>query len=339
MRRALATSGPTTANDLAISLWLPLDAIAKALAALEAKGAVFRGHFTARPGHDATDDHPQVEEWCDRYVLERIHRQTLNTLRAEVEPCADHEFAAFRLAWNHLGAATLEPGPDAVRTVLEQLAGLAFPPDFWESAILPPRIRDYRPEHLDLLCLSGEFAWVAAPMEDDAGPADQFPTRVAFVPRRGGLFLQRDRRTLDPADERLLTTMRDHGAQYLDQIADRANLPERDALAGLWRLAAVGAVSNDSFAPLRLIAADPGAARTIARNGAAHAPTRHDAAVRARLKSSLSGRWSLVASGQADGQLRHEAAATDRVRDFAMLLLARHGILAREMLALEQFDL
>ncbi|HLW71299.1 MAG TPA: hypothetical protein VKS22_11830, partial [Candidatus Binataceae bacterium] len=339
VRRALAISPPATPNELARLLWLPPAAIAQALAALEAKGAVFRGHFTPRPEANGVGEQDATEEWCDRYVLERIHRQTLNKLRAEVEPCADHEFAAFRLTWNHCGAARLDPGPDSVRAVIEQLAGLAYPPEYWESAILPARIRDYRPEHLDLLCLSGEFAWLAAPMEDDASPAEQFPTRVAFVARRAAQLAPRELPPLSDADAQLLATMRDHGAQYLDQIADHANLPERDVLAGLWRLAAAGAVSNDSFAPLRLIAAEPEAARTLARNGAAHVPTRHDAAVRARLKSSLSGRWSLAASAHPAGELKHEATAADRVRDLAAVLLTRHGILAREMLALEQFDL
>jgi len=56
--------------------------------------------------------------------------------------------------------------------------------------------------------------------------------------------------------------------------------------------------------------------------------TRHDAAVRARLKSSLAGRWSLVRAGE------HHASAED-ARELALKLLERHGILAREMLGLE----
>ena len=337
VRRTLATSGPTTVDELASRLGISSDLIRSSLETLEARGAVFRGHFTTR-SLDESRDQTSVEEWCDRYVLERIHRQTLSKLRAEVEPCADDEVAAFRLEWQHVGNLGLETGADGVRTVLEQLSGLAFPPDFWEQSILRSRLRDYRAEQLDLLCLSGEFAWLAAPMDDDSASAGDFPSRVAFVARRGASPYQHDPAAISDADQRLVVTMRDHGAQYLDQIADRAALSERDALAGLWRLAAAGAVTNDSFAPLRLIAAEPDAVHSLAKNGS-HSLTRRDAAVRARLKSSLSGRWSLVAATQPDEAPKHEATAADRVRELASLLLARHGILAREMLALEQADI
>ena len=118
VRRALATSGPVNVgvvdappasiNDVTISL-----------ATLEAGGAIFRGYFTTpAPGfHMHSADNP--ERWCDRYVLERIHRETLGRLRAEVEPCSDQEFAAFRLRWFHLGDSDLPGGVDGVHTVMD----------------------------------------------------------------------------------------------------------------------------------------------------------------------------------------------------------------------------
>jgi ATP-dependent Lhr-like helicase len=343
VRRALATSVACTASELAERLNLPAAAVNTALTALEAQGAVFRGQFTTRSRAHIDNDHrngdAQIEQWCDRYVLERIHRQTLGRLRTEVEPCADHEFAAFRFKWQHLGADQVDSGAEGVRAVLQQLTGLAFAPAFWEQAIFPARIANYRPEHLDLLCLSGEFAWLAAPMEDDALSAGEFPARVAFVPRRGAVALHRKPAIPDDHDAAVVEALRQHGAQYLDQIAERAGLSERDTLAALWRLAAAGLVSNDSFAPLRLLAAEPAAIRAASAVKPTHVATRHDAAVRARLKSSLSGRWSLIEHPAPDGvpAAQHEATASDQARELAEILLARHGILAREMLALEQF--
>jgi ATP-dependent Lhr-like helicase len=337
VRRALATSGPTTTTELAQRLVTPQSAIAAALAVLEAEGAVFHGHFTT----SAREEDASTEQWCDRYVLERIHRQTLSQLRSEVEPCSDPQFAAFRFRWQHLGAARLEPGAESVRVVLEQLSGLAFTPAFWEQGIFPSRIRDYRPEHLDLLCMSGEFAWIAEPLEDDPGHPIEFPSRVAFMPRRGAMA--RDARTpaSDARDDQIIIALRDHGAQYLDQLSDYAGVSERDALAALWRLAAAGLVSNDSFAPLRMLAAEPDAIRALPGNGVSRSGAKHDAAVRARLKSSLSGRWSAVGGHDQDSAVRpkHEAASPDRVRVVAQVLLARHGILSREMLALEPFEI
>jgi ATP-dependent Lhr-like helicase len=363
VRRALATTVPTTALNIAARLALAPDGIARILATLEAAGVVFRGYFTtarplemANPHRDAfrvangVAISPEAsEQWCDRYVLERIHRQTLNRLRAEVEPCADHDFAAFRLRWMQVGSG-LPANSEAVGAVLEQLSGLAFDPAFWERAILPARIHGYRPEHLDLLCLSGDLRWIATPGGDDSASGESatldLPTDVAFLPRRKRF---QTKANAAPADQRSVAVLRclvAHGAQYLDQVADRAGLSERYTLAALWRLAANGLASNDSFAPLRLLSSDPDAARAItdsprAANGSAASSFKHDAALRARLKSSLSGRWSAIENslaGEADARssgTAGDAAAFDEVREVATLLLARNGILTREMLALE----
>jgi ATP-dependent Lhr-like helicase len=148
-----------------------------------------------------------------------------------------------------------------------------------------------------------------------------------------------------------------NGAQYLDQVADRSGLSERDTLAALWRLAATGLASNDSFGPLRLLSSDPATGRAItdaprSSNGHATSSIKHDAALRARLKSSLSGRWSAIEAApsrddhaneiSADGDIASrrngtagDPTAFDTVREAAIMLLARHGILTREMLALE----
>jgi ATP-dependent helicase Lhr and Lhr-like helicase len=340
VRHALATSTPVTVTELGERLSLEAADLCTALVALEAQGAIFRGQFTngARMSREnAGDEKLSTEQWCDRYVLERIHRRTLRSLRNEVEPCTDHEFAAFRCRWQGLDGAEADSGADGVRRALEQLSGLAYPPAFWESAILPARVAGYRPEYLDLLCMSGEFAWLAAPMEDDAASAGEFPARIAFVPRRGASMDGHHLAAVDERDAPVREVLRNYGAQYLDQVAERVGLSERDTLAALWRLAAAGLASNDSFAPLRLIAAAPGAARSAVSADVPRAASRFDVAVRARLKSSLSGRWSLIEPPRADA-LEHELSTTDRLREVADVLLARHGILAREMLALEQTD-
>jgi ATP-dependent Lhr-like helicase len=368
VRRALATSIPTTAVDLAARLALSPSEIDGILATLEANGAAFRGYFTtARPSEVANsqrvalrtdgggaNSHENGEQWCDRYVLERIHRQTLNSLRSEVEPCSDREFAAFRLRWMQIGV-DLPASAEAVREILEQLAGLVFDPAFWERAILPARIRGYRPEHLDLLCLSGDLRWIATSLGEVGDHATRdFPVDVAFMPRRQRLHANA---AVVPPDDRSAAVYQclvTRGAQYLDQVADRSSLSERDSLAALWRLAAAGLASNDSFAPLRLLSSDVDAGRAItdaprAANG--HTPAsrrqdtalrKHDAALRARLKSSLSGRWSAIETARAAGNddalangKRGDATAFDEVRETVMLLLSRHGILTREMLALE----
>ena len=322
--RSMRTSGPSTPTEIASRLGFAADAVSHPLTRLEAGGSVFRGHFTS-----AT-----TEQWCDRYVLERIHRATLARIRVEIEPVEDADYAAFLARWHHIGGIELEPGGAGVATVLEQLAGLAFAPEVWERAILPARVPGYRAEFLDVLCMSGQFAWSAVAGEAEA---DAMPSRVALIERGDEFIVARSDVTelSDAKEASIWKALSEGGAQYLDQIADRANLSERDALAAIWRLAARGMVSNDSFAPLRMLSADADrghGARLVRANEKSSA--KRDLAMRARLKSSVAGRWSaIVARSRPDGD------GVDRMRELAMRLLKRHGILAREMLALESIEI
>src|SRR3989449_986010 len=90
--------GPVTARGLADSLGL-VDArlIDGALLALENEGKLLRGRFT--PGAAQL-------EWCDRRLLARIHRYTLNRLRAEIEPVSAADFMRFLLHWQHAAGET-----------------------------------------------------------------------------------------------------------------------------------------------------------------------------------------------------------------------------------------
>jgi ATP-dependent Lhr-like helicase len=137
---------------------------------------------------------------------------------------------------------------------------------------------------------------------------------------------------LDEKAELLRTALLEGGAQFLDQVSERAGVSERDALRSLWRLAASGLATNDSFAPLRLLSASPEAQRAL--GGRDRFTTRRDAAIRARLRSSLSGRWTLLRQ-----EALEKARGEDRVRDVALLLLERNGILSREMIALESVEI
>ena len=74
VRSRLSIVGPTTAASLAASMSIADADADAALLALESEGVVLRGRFSG------ADD----LEWCDRRLLARIHRYTLNRLRAEI---------------------------------------------------------------------------------------------------------------------------------------------------------------------------------------------------------------------------------------------------------------
>jgi len=114
-----------------------------ALLALEAEGFVLRGKF-----------HPAAQEieWCDRRLLARIHRLTINRLRAEIQPVSIAEFQRFLLSWQRADEEHRVEGLEGVRAVLESLDGYELPAAAWEPEVLALRIKDYTPAWLDQLC-------------------------------------------------------------------------------------------------------------------------------------------------------------------------------------------
>src|SRR6185437_5584070 len=97
--------------------------------------------------------------WCERRLLARIHRYTLDRLRREIEPVTASEFLQFLACWQNVDPEYALEGPHGVAQVLRQLAGFEIPAWAWEHHVLPRRVRGYKREWLDDLTLSGEFAW------------------------------------------------------------------------------------------------------------------------------------------------------------------------------------
>ena len=136
---------------------------------------VLRGTFTPcrrrrrtrRPAREAASATPI--EWCDRRLLARIHRYTLNRLRAEIAPVSPAEFMRFLFAWQHVEPGAQLTGPDGLRAVIAQLDGVELPARAWERDVLPARVERYEPAMLDMLCLTGEVGVGAALERSDAG--------------------------------------------------------------------------------------------------------------------------------------------------------------------------
>jgi ATP-dependent Lhr-like helicase len=124
VRGRLQAVGPTTARRLAADAGLRLGAVEAALAALEGEGFVLRGRFTPREGTAAAAPAAPVAtgaeagarierieetEWCERRLLARIHRYTLERLRREIEPVSQADFMRFLLSWHRVAGAAAAP--------------------------------------------------------------------------------------------------------------------------------------------------------------------------------------------------------------------------------------
>ena len=154
LRGRLGTTGPTTAADQASALAVSEADVFIALVALEAEGVVLRGHFIPKAG-DATP----LLEWCDRRLLARIHRYTLNRLRAEIEPVSAADFMRFLFVWQRVDPEHNVAGLAGLAGIVEQLDGFEVPAGAWEADVLASRCAEYDPALLDTLCLTGRVAW------------------------------------------------------------------------------------------------------------------------------------------------------------------------------------
>ncbi len=150
LRARLGGLGPVTAATLAAQLAVDRSEVEGALETLRAEGSVMAGTIT--PGAPET-------EWCERHLLARIHRYTLNRLRREIEPVEPRDFQRFLLEWQHVGAEARVSGAEALPAVLAQLEGYEAPAALWEAELLPARVADYVPAWLDELCVSGRTLW------------------------------------------------------------------------------------------------------------------------------------------------------------------------------------
>jgi len=299
----LTLSGPITAAVLATQLGVDTAEIDTALLALESDGVVLRGFFTppAAPGLLGTP----VLEWCDRVLLARIHRYTLNRLRAEIAPVTPAEFMRFLLAWQHVDAASLLVGPDGLRAVLAQLDGVELPARAWEREVLPARIAGYDASMLDMLCLTGEVTWARL----STGPTQVVgATQIAlFLREHADPWLTLRPEGAATLDHPVLARLRTHGASFAHDLAAACRMSVDEVHEALAELVAAGCVSSDG----------PGGLRRII--GAGTAGTR---------RLGADGRWFALPAST--GMSRDAA-----VEHLAWTLLRRYGVVFRRVVLRE----
>jgi len=294
-RGRMEALGPVFAGAAGVP---PLDALLE----LERQGAVLRGRFEGRDG------------FCNRRLLARIHRYTLDRLRREIEPVTAAVFLRFLAAWQHVDEEHRLDGPRAVLDAVRQLAGFEAPAAAWEAHILPARVRGYRREWLDQLALSGEVAWGRL-WGAGAGPIRTTP--VCLIPRDElDPWMELSPPPADPVAlpgtaRSLFDVLVARGAQFPQELARAARLIPAHLEMGLAELIGQGLVTCDSFAALRWLIVPPSRRRSAA---------------------SAAGRWSLFKRpGPAPG--KPSDAALDLV---ARRLLARTGVVFRKTLTREK---
>src|SRR5881296_2466265 len=321
VRGQLEVVGPTTAAELARALGVPVSDVDFALGALEHERFVLRGRFTP---------HVAELEWCERRLLARIHRYTLDRLRREIEPVSAADFMRFLCRWQRAAPEARAEGPEGLAAVLELLDGYEVPAGAWESDVLPARLGEYDPLWLDGLCLSGEIAWGRL---SPAGPSNGHKsgpirtTPIALFRRERGAVWQALTAQPDPAalplshsGRAVLDVLDDRGASFFGDLVSATGLLRTEVEKGLGELVAWGLVTSDSFAGLRALLVPSDRRRPIGgfRRRGRIAPFGVETA----------GRWSRVrpASPLPEDQI---AVA------IAWQLLRRYGVVFRRLVARE----
>jgi ATP-dependent Lhr-like helicase len=317
LRSRMCLAGPVTAEELANSLHITVADADRALLALEGDGAVLRGRFHPRsvaPGAPI--------EWCDRALLARIHRYTLNRLRAEIEPVTPATFMQFLFKWQHVDPGDRLTGVDGLREVLTMLDGFELAAGAWERAVLPARVDAYDPSMLDLLCFAGEVCWsrFSTATAELLEPSRLTPgTPIALFLREHASEWQALRPEssapcpqITSFGKHVLDVLREKGASFFADLRASTGLSADDVRLGLGNLVANGLASSDGFAGLRaLLASDP--ARPAASDR----------------RATFAGRWSATAT---PGDAQTYAAA---VETQAWALLRRYGVVFRRLLTRE----
>lgn len=325
VRGRLEGLGPVRAIRIADSSGIPISEIAQALTALEVEGFAFQGKFTP---------HQLETEWCERRLLARIHRYTLEKLRKEIEAVSPADFMRFLFAWHRVEPGQKPEGQEALQVVLNQLEGFEAPAAAWEGDLLPARLADYDFSWLDLSCMSGKTAWgrFRVSSSSQAKPGGPVKSTPIMLVKRANLDLWRDssgneisRGQLSHPAQAIFEYLQNHGASFFAEMIKGANLLSGQAEEGVAELVAAGLITADSFSGLRALLVP---AKYKLPGDAQRRPHRNP------FRMDQAGRWSLLSN---DGGSRSPEAAVpppagyDGNEFIARVLLRRYGVVFRKI--------
>ncbi len=300
LRGRLEALGPIASPDAAA---LPL------LFALEQEGVVLRTQLDGKVA------------WCERRLLARIHRYTLETLRKEIEAVSAADYLRFLVAWQHVDPATQVEGPAGLQTLIDQLAGFELPAAAWEAQVLPRRMKVFRREWLDQLAMTGALTWGRL---WSSGAAPIRTTPICLLPRADlaswlELAPPSDVSEASGPARDLLAALAQGGALFPRDLQRASRLLDSHFEAALQELVGRGAVTCDSYGALRQLIVPPS---------------------RRKLPILTLGRWSRFRGDAATPAVAASAArATARpelVERVARQLLKRWGVVLRRTLARER---
>jgi ATP-dependent Lhr-like helicase len=356
LERFLSHAGSVTVAAIRRRYAFPVDWLTAELDRLVAVRQLAQGRFTPQDTPSASPPRTGGEaedEFIDRRTLEQMHRHTLTILRREVQPVPFTVYADSLARWQHLHPTTRLAGRGALVQALQQLRATPVVGLVWERDVLPLRLARYDPAELAALCQNGELVWVGS------GGADPRRGRVRFLFRgEGSAYLEPapdELSALGEAAQAIYAFLKSEGAVFFADIRTNLDMDDAATEAALIELVMAGLATNDSLDAMRQMVKSTQpqgrapfsslegqlAERMGGRAPGTRRPNRSQMqAARRRVRERLEpesaprwvGRWTLV---HRQGVLGKPVAAEARSDQQARQLLARHGVVTRDSLAVE----
>ncbi|HJU43277.1 MAG TPA: crosslink repair DNA glycosylase YcaQ family protein, partial [Vicinamibacterales bacterium] len=311
VRRYGRTHGPFTVKDVSARLGLGVAVVEAALQRLLGIGRAVDGEF--RPGGVG-------REWVDAEVLRTVRQRSLARLRQEVEPVESTALGRFLVHWH--GLARPRYGLDGLLDVIEQLQSVPIAASVLESEVLAARVNKYTPAMLDTLLAAGEVAWVGVePLGERDGRVALYLTDHLSKLLPPDVLATKRNQGLMGRDAHIVSHLGKHGASFFAPVHDAAGggFPQ-ETVDAIWDLVWKGLLTNDTLHALRAYVAPPERTRRAPRGTTFRS--------RRLVPPSAEGRWALVpAAGDSP---------TSWATAMANQLLTRHGVVARDITAIEQ---
>ena len=326
LRRFVEHHGPVSTSELARRYGFSEDRIHRATTRWTNDRSMVKGRFRPAP-----EGRTAEQEWCYRPNLETIHRRSIILLRKEIHPCTLPEFTRFAIEWH--GAVQPPASADPVHALeltLDHLAGLSLPAEYWEMHVLPAyRAKHPHPDAPALPALPG-FVWCGD------GPGK---LRV-FRRGEGAVFLEPSDpsllENLNEAPGRVYRFLKENGASFLQDIRNGSGLTLAALNAALAELFWSRLITNDDLPEIlalkRATRSDGKEPVEPVQVIGPHSRRRFAPIVQHARKAlrdvpGWSGRWSILHLPAVLGPALDPAERAARRVD---VLLARHGVLARE---------
>jgi ATP-dependent Lhr-like helicase len=318
---------------------------------------VLRGRFTG-----------EVDlEWCDRRLLARIHRLTLEGLRQQIAPVAPEQFVRFLIRHQHVAPHFKMSGQTGLLALIEQLEGFEVPAGHWERYLLPARLEAYNPEWLDGLTFFGQVVWgrvrpqgsLNGVMNTDGANGKGRPIKALTRSTPITLMLRDHFPWLLPSADSpsdfqnfenqisggnaraALEALLAHGALFPAQLGSLLQLVPSQVEDALGELAAAGLVTSDGYPALRRLIGGQKWRMENRRSRMAKVSQYRASSfdlpssilhppIRAHVGGHPPGRWTLLRS-----KLTSAVDPDQRTEHWCRLLLRRYGVMFRDLLGNE----